>query len=149
MPKDGVGGLRVRTGCNYLLPYNAQSNGRASQAITQAGGLARFGANIVTLAPGAWSSHRHWHSAGDEMVIMRTGQAVMVEDDGHGLMCAGDVACFAANSGNGHHLRNRTSAACSFVANGTHDPEIDQCHYPDIDLHLDAAGFGRKTDAAR
>lgn len=144
MPKIDVDTLPVRTGSNYLPPYDTAAAGRAWQEI--GGGLTQFGANIVTLAPGAWSSQRHWHSAEDEMVIMLTGEAVLLEDDGGTVLIAGDIACFPANSGNGHHLQNQSNAPCSFVAIGTNHPDIDQCHYPDIDMHLDASGFRRKAE---
>ena len=29
-------------------------------------GLTQFGASVVTLTPGAWSSQRHWHERDDE-----------------------------------------------------------------------------------
>ena len=34
------------------------------------------------LKPGAWSSQRHWHNGEDEFLVMLSGEAVLVEDDG-------------------------------------------------------------------
>jgi len=97
--------------------------------------LSQFGANLVTLAPGAWSSQRHWHSAEDELVLIISGHLVLVEDDGETMMNPGDLATFKAGIANGHHLQNRSTAPALFLAIGTDRPEIDHCHYPDIDMH--------------
>jgi uncharacterized cupin superfamily protein len=113
--------------------------------VAAAGGLTQFGANLVTMAPGAWSSQRHWHSHEDEMVVMLAGEAVLVEEDGETIMKPGDIACFPAGAPNGHHLQNRSALPCQFLAIGTDRIDIDECHYPDIDMHLDPAGFRRKS----
>jgi uncharacterized cupin superfamily protein len=149
MPKIDQAALPVLTGSSYLPPHGDAVAGRVWQALGEPGGLTQFGANLVTLAPGAWSSQRHWHSDEDEMVVMLAGEAVLVEEDGEELMLPGDVACFPAGAANGHHLQNRSNRPCRFLAIGTNFPDSDQCHYPDIDMHLDAAGFRRKTEAER
>ena len=61
--------------------------------------------------------------------------------------CAGDVAAFPKNDGNGHVLQNRSDAPCVYVAVGR--PSASDCHYPDIDMHLfDGQGFRRKDGSA-
>lgn len=145
MPKIAVDALPVNTGSNYLPPYREAVAGRAWRAVAAAGGLTQFGANLVTMAPGAWSSQRHWHSHEDEMVVMLAGEAVLVEEDGETIMKPGDIACFPAGAPNGHHLQNRSALPCQFLAFGTDRIDIDECHYPDIDMHLDPAGFRRKS----
>ena len=59
-------------------------------------------------------------------------------------MRPGDVAAFPKGRANGHHLVNRSEADCVFVAVGK--MAGSDCHYPDIDLHLDAesGGYTRK-----
>ena len=52
-------------------------------------------------------------------------------------MRPGDIAAFPKGVANGHHLVNRSDAPCVFVAVGK--PSASHCHYPDIDMHLDAA----------
>ena len=47
-----------------------------------ASGIGSFGASHVVLKPGAWSSQRHWHDDEDEMLVMLSGEAVLVEDEG-------------------------------------------------------------------
>ncbi len=145
MPKIDPATLPRNEGSNYLPPYHEAVAGRAWQAVAAAGGLTQFGANLVTLAPGAWSSQRHWHSHEDEMVVMLDGEAVLVEENGETLLRAGDIACFPAGAANGHHLQNRSALPCRFLAIGTNHEQLDECHYPDIDMHLDRQGFRRKS----
>ncbi len=148
MPKLDLAALPVRTGSGYLLPYQEPVLARSWQAVAAAGGVTQFGANLVTLAPGAWSSQRHWHSHEDEMVVMLSGEAVLVEDGGETRLGPGDIACFPAGVPNGHHLQNRSALPCIFLAVGTDHVTVDECHYPDIDMHLDPAGFRRKSGPA-
>ena len=145
MPKLDLSALPVNTGSNYLPPFDGRVLARSWQAVAAAGGLCQFGANLVTLESGAWSSQRHWHSHEDEMLVVLAGQAVLVEDDGESLLKPGDIACFPAGVSNGHHLQNRSSKPCQFLAIGTDRVDVDECHYPDIDMHLDPSGFRRKS----
>ena len=145
MPKIDPDGLPENSRSGYLQPYRAAVEGRRWQSIAAAGGLSQFGANLVTLAPGAWSSQRHWHSAEDELVVLLSGTAVLVENDGETPMRPGDIASFKAGVPNGHHLQNRSMEAVVFLAIGTDRPSIDQCHYPDIDMFWsEASGFTTK-----
>jgi uncharacterized cupin superfamily protein len=97
------------------------------------------------LDPGGVSSQRHWHEGIDEFVVMLEGEAVLVEDEGETLLRPGDCAAFPKDVPNGHYLVNRSDAPCTFVAVGK--PSDTDCHYPDIDMHLDAArGFIRKSE---
>ena len=60
------------------------------------------------------------------------------------MLRAGDIAAFPKGVPNGHHLVNRSARPCVFVAIGK--AAASDCHYPDIDLHLDGASgaFVRK-----
>src|SRR5690606_17290274 len=82
-------------------------------------GISQFGASHVTLKPGAWSSQRHWHDEEDEMVVMLSGEAVLVEDGARTTLRAGDVCAFPKGVRNGHHLVNESEADCCFVAIGS------------------------------
>ncbi len=146
VPKIDPDTLPVISGSGYLPPYRDAVAGRSWRAVAAAGGLTQFGANLVTLAPGSWSSQRHWHSAEDEMVVMLAGEAVLVEDGGETLLHAGDIATFRAGDANGHHLQNRTAEPVIFVAIGTDRPAQDECHYPDIDMFWsERTGFTTKA----
>ncbi len=76
------------------------------------------------------------------MVIMLSGEAVLIEDEGETLMRPGDVAAFPKGVPNGHHLVNRSDQDCAFVAIGK--PPVGTCHYSDIDLVWDGPN-GRFT----
>jgi uncharacterized cupin superfamily protein len=91
----------------------------------------------VRLQPGGISSQRHWHEEEDEFVVMLSGEAVLVENDGETVMRAGDCAVFPKGVPNGHHLVNRSGEDCLFIAVGK--PAAGDCHYPDINLLLDGA----------
>ena len=79
---------------------------------------------------------------------MVDGEAVLVEDEGETILRTGDCAAFPKGVANGHHLVNRGSEPCSFVVVGR--AATSDCHYPDIDLHLDAVSgaFTRKDGSA-
>ena len=53
MPKLDLSTVPVKTGVIYPAPYDAQMAGRSSLRLGDAGGLTRFGANLVVLQPGA------------------------------------------------------------------------------------------------
>ena len=67
--------------------------------------------------------------------VMLDGEAVLVEEQSETVMRAGDCAAFPKGVPNGHQLVNRSDAPCTFVAIGR--IAMSDCHYPDIDLHLD------------
>jgi uncharacterized cupin superfamily protein len=136
-----------RTG--YPSPYSDKVQGRWYRRLAPASGLTDFGVSHVTLKPGAWSSQRHWHEGEDEFVVMLSGEAVLVDDDGEHVMRAGDCASFPKGDGNGHVLQNRGEADCVFIALGANGATAGKaesdCHYPDIDMHLPGGGnFVRK-----
>ncbi len=86
----------------------------------------------MTLKPGAWSSQRHWHDGEDEFLVMVSGEAVLVEDEGRTPLKPGDCAAFPAGVKNGHHLRNESDSDCVFVVVGA--GENTGGGYSDIDM---------------
>ena len=77
------------------------------------------------------------------MVVMLSGEAVLVEDGGETLMRAGDIATFPAGVGDGHHLLNRTDSDCVFVAIGAGERLLGG-EYPDIDMRFTVDGYEHK-----
>ena len=147
MPKLDLDAIAQTNATGYPPVYADVIKERWYRRLAPAAGLSDFGASHVELAPGAWSSQRHWHEGEDELVVMLAGEAVLVDDSGETVMRAGDVAAFPKNDGNGHVLQNRSDAPCTFVAIGR--PAETACHYPDIDLHLFAgAGGQRRKDGS-
>lgn len=142
MPKLDLDAIPQTNVTGYPAVYADVVKERWYRRLAPASGLSDFGASHVVLKPGAWSSQRHWHEGEDELVIMITGEAVLIDDNGEVPMRQGDIAAFPKNDGNGHVLVNRSNADCAFVAIGR--PSATDCHYPDIDMHLSAAK-GRQT----
>ena len=68
MPKIDIDRVAVLTGTGYPTPYRAAVQGRARQRLGDAGGLTQYGVNLMRLAPGAASAHRHWPAAEAEFV---------------------------------------------------------------------------------
>lgn len=116
MPKVDLDAITPSNGTGYPDPFHREVQGRWWKRIAKAAGLTEMGASHVTLEPGAWSSQRHWHDDEDEMVIMLTGRAVLVEDDGEHEVGPGDVLAWPKGIKNGHHLINRSDEPCTFVA---------------------------------
>lgn len=129
-----------RTG--YPPPHDQAVAGRWQQRLASALGLAHLGANRVALEPGAWSSQRHWHFTEDELVVMLSGEAVLVEDDGETVLRPGDICIWPAGAENGHCLQNRSDTECSFLAVSAGADTGGS--YPDIDMCWGPGGFTRK-----
>lgn len=146
MPKLDLDAIPQTNATGYPPEYADKVQGRWYRRLGPLGGLSEYGVSHVVLKPGAWSSQRHWHEGEDEFVVMLSGEAVLVDDDGEHVMRPGDCAAFPKGDGNGHVLQNRGDADCVFVAVGKKS-ESD-CHYPDIDMHLVAGQDFRRKDGA-
>lgn len=143
MPKLDLAAIPQTNATGYPPEFADKVQGRWYRRMAPASGITDFGYSHVTLKPGAWSAHRHWHGGEDEFVVMLSGEAVLIDDAGEHAMLPGDVAAFPKGDGNGHVLVNRSEADCVFIAVGR--PSETDCHYPDIDMHLFAGkGFRRK-----
>jgi len=143
MPKIDIAAVPERKGVGYPAPFAALSAGRIRQRLGDAGGLKDFGVNLMRLPPGNWSAQRHWHSHEDEFVYVLQGEVVLVEDGGETVLRAGDAAAFAKNSGNGHHLINRSDSTAVYLEVGSRQPE-DLTTCSDIDM-MSSNADGRFT----
>ncbi|MDQ3144583.1 MAG: cupin domain-containing protein [Pseudomonadota bacterium] len=137
MPKVDLAPIAETNRTWYPAPFDQQVAGRWYRRLAPAVGLTDFGASLVRLEPGAWSSQRHWHEGEDELLVMIEGEAVLVEDGGRTVLRAGDLAAWPKDVANGHHLINDSDTPCRFLVVGRHSGQ--DCHYPDIDLLADGA----------
>ena len=144
MPKIDLDAITPSNKTGYPDPFDRAVAGRWWRRLAPAGGLTELGASHVVLKPGAWSSQRHWHAGVDELLVMISGEAVLVEDDGETVLRAGDVAAWPKGATNGHCLQNRGEQDCSFVAISAGDSANDAGDYPDIDMRFGPVGFTRK-----
>lgn len=111
-------------------PREDGDTGGFLQLLSQGGGLTQFGVYADTLASGAYSSTRHWHSAEDEMVYILSGAATVIDDDGAHVVLPGDAACWRHGDANAHHLFNHSAQPCSYLIIGSR-AACDICTYPD------------------
>jgi len=136
MPKLDLDTIEQTNRTGYPAPFNAPMAKRHYRRLAEASGLTDFGVSHVVLEPGGISSQRHWHEGEDEFVVMIDGEAVLIENEGETLMKSGDCAAFLKGVANGHQLVNRSDRPCVFIAVGKQ--ATTDCHYPDIDVHLDS-----------
>lgn len=143
MPKVDLSAILQTNATGYPAPFDQPVKGRWYRRLAPATGLKHLGASHVVLKPGAWSSQRHWHDDEDELLVILSGQAVLVDDDGETPLSAGDVAAFPAADGNGHHLRNTSDQDCVFLVVSAGD-QLSGGSYSDIDMIFDEQGYYRR-----
>ena len=136
MPKIDLDSIAQTNLTGYPPPYDAPVKGRLYRRLGPAAGLVDFGVSHVTLKPGAWSGQRHWHEGEDEFLVLVSGSAVLIEDSGRTPLGPGDCVAYPKGVANGHHLVNESDGDCVFVVVGK--PSATDCHYPDIDMRLNA-----------
>jgi uncharacterized cupin superfamily protein len=144
MPKIDLDAIEQRNSTGYPPPYDQAVAGRWVRRLAAPAGLSVMGASHVVLKPGAWTSQRHWHAEADELLVMLTGEAVLVEDDGETVLRAGDIAAWPKGVRNGHTIQNRSDADCSLICISAGDAENDWGEYPDIDLKFAPEGYLHK-----
>src|SRR5215216_4932465 len=133
MPKIDLAAVPEHKGAGYPKPFDAPCASRTRRRLGDARGLQDFGVNLMTLPPGGWSSQRHWHSDEDEFVYVLEGELTLVEDDGKTPLTAGECAAFPKGTGNGHHLKNQSSAMAVYLEVGSRQPD-DLTTCSDIDM---------------
>lgn len=136
MPKIELATAPKRHGTGYPPPYDQPCRARRRWKLGDAAGLTQFGVNLLRLAPGTWSSQRHWHAEEDEFAYVLEGEVVLVDDSGEQVLRAGDCAGFKAGDANGHHLVNRSNREAVLLEVGSRRPENESVDYPDIDLQI-------------
>lgn len=142
--KIDLSAVPVETGTNYPAPFQSAVEGRSRQRVGNAAGLTNFGVNLTTLAPGAQSALRHWHTAQDEFVYVVQGALWLVTDDSEQMLSAGEMAGFAAGVANAHHLVNRSNCIATYLEIGDRTAP-DQVNYPDQDLQYVPNQAGRRV----
>ena len=83
MPKVDLDAIEQTNRTGYPPPFDREVAGRWQKPIGDKVSFAKLGARHATLEPGAWSSQRHWHDGEDELLVMLSGSAVLVEDEPH------------------------------------------------------------------
>ena len=124
-----------KRGSGYPEPFRSRMGERVKRRLGDACGLTKFGVNLVTLAPGAQSALRHWHTLDDEFVYVLSGEVVLATNDGDQVLRAGMAAGYPAGKKDAHHFINRSKKPAKYLEMGTNVPG-DTAFYPDDDLRL-------------
>lgn len=133
MPKIDLDALSPDTVSGYPPELTAKRGPKSRLRLGAAAGLTQFGVNLSTLPPGSMSALRHWHENEDEFVMVVSGRATLIDNDGAHEMGPGDCAGFAAGVPNGHHFVNRSDADVVILEVGTRSAD-ERGHYTDDDL---------------
>lgn len=147
MPKIDIDKATKHFGTRYPPPFDKPCRDRKRWALSDVAGLTQFGVNLMRLAPGVWTSQRHWHTAEDEFVFVVEGEVVLVTDEGETVLKAGDCAGFKAGEANGHHIKNHSGQEAVLLEIGTRAPETDEAFYSDIDMMVGPDGVYRHQDS--
>ena len=139
MPKIDLDSIPQTNATGYPSPFDKEVEGRWYRRLAPASGLTAFGASHVVLKPGAWSSQRHWHASEDELLVMVSGEAMLVEDEGRTILGPGDVCAWPMGIENGHHLINESEGDCVFVV--ISGGERSTGGYSHIDMTFTADGY--------
>jgi uncharacterized cupin superfamily protein len=132
-PVVAVADVPLNKSIIYPPHLKAPFEGRAKRRVGDAVGMKNFGFNITTLEPGAWSSHRHWHTRQDEMIYLLEGELTLVTDSGRSVIKPGTAVGFPANSGESHNLINSGTTTAVYIEVGDRLPG-DEVTYADVDL---------------
>ena len=142
MPKIDLSQIPETNRTGYPPPFDQAVAGRWYRRLAPATGLTEFGVSYVRLEPGAWSSQRHWHAGEDEFLVMLSGSAILIDDQGEHDLAPGDCVAFPKGEANGHHVVNRSNVDCTFLAMSGGADEGGA--YSDIDMLFTANGYTRK-----
>ena len=121
------------TPSNYPEEFAKQMLGREKRPLGSLFGIANFGVNLTTLAPGAVSALRHAHSRQDEFIYVLHGTPTLRTDAGDTLLEPGMCAGFASATGDAHQLLNLSDDVVTYLEVGDRSTG-DEVHYPDDDL---------------
>ena len=135
-------GVAPESGSGYPAPFKQRVGHAEWRALGDHFGLTQFGVSQDTLAPGALSSLRHWHSLSDEFILVTAGELVLRTDDGEFTLLPGMCMGFKAGDRNAHHLHNRSALPATFIVVGARVPG-DLPFYPDDDLAVMPTAKGR------
>jgi len=140
--------LTEKAGSAYPADLSKELEGRFRRGLGNPLGIRNFGVNLLRLAPGAWSSQRHWHTRQDELIYILEGEVVLITNAGEEKLRAGMVAGFPAGGANAHHLVNQGDRDALVLEVGDRT-QGDDVVYPDVDMtahmELPAYSFTKKN----
>ena len=133
----------------YPEPFATLVKHRTKRKLGDHFGLANFGVNLTTLAPGAISALKHHHGRQDEFVYVLSGTPTLRHGEEEYQMSPGECIGFKGGSGLAHQLLNHGEVDAVYLEVGDRLPG-DTVDYPDDDLALvqgaDGAWSARHKD---
>jgi uncharacterized cupin superfamily protein len=99
--------------------------------MAKAVGLTQFGVNRVTLAAGARTASRHWHTVEDEFVFVISGTPTLIDENGQHALESGSIVGFPAGVPNAHHVVNQSDKPAVLIVVGSRRPGEETITYPD------------------
>ena len=113
--------------------YQGSTDSYKQIKVGDLGELTQFGINKTILPVNSATSMRHWHENEDEFVIIISGSATLIDEDGEHEMSSGDCATFKAGDNNGHAILNKSNHDVVLLEIGTR-AQKDIVHYSGKDL---------------
>src|SRR5258708_13398823 len=86
MKKIDIASAPISTGSRYPTPFDVPCRNKTRHRLAVAAGLKQIGINLLELAPGAWSSQRHWHTQAEEFVYVVEGEVVLVPEGSEAVL---------------------------------------------------------------
>ena len=133
----------------YPEPFASLVKHRTRRKLGEHFGLANFGVNLTTLAPGAISALKHHHSKQDEFVYVISGTPTLRYGEDEYQMSPGECIGFKGGNGLAHQLLNYGVVDAVYLEVGDRLAG-DTVQYPDDDLALvqdaDGAWAARHKD---
>ncbi|MFM4997411.1 cupin domain-containing protein [Aeromonas sanarellii] len=119
----------------YPEPFATLVKHRTKRKLGDHFGLANFGVNLTTLAPGAISALKHHHGRQDEFVYVLSGMPTLHHGEEEYQLSPGECIGFKGGSGLAHQLLNHGEVDAVYLEVGDRLPG-DTVEYPDDDLAL-------------
>ncbi len=92
-------------------------------------GADKLGYQLVRIAPhGTWCP-LHWHTAEEELYVVRSGTVTLSSPRGVETLRAGDCVAFPARAAGAHRVDNPSDEPCEILMIANVDP-ADVCYYP-------------------
>ena len=119
----------------YPEPFASLVKHRTRRRLGEHFGLANFGVNLTTLAPGAISALKHHHSRQDEFIYVLSGTPTLRYGEDEYLMASGECIGFKGGNGLAHQLLNAGEVDAVYLELGDRLAG-DTVQYPDDVLAL-------------
>ena len=113
--------------------YNGITDEYKQIKIGDLGGLTQYGVNKAVQPPNAATAMRHRHENEDEFIIILSGKALLLDNEGEHEITTGDIVTFKAGDDNGHAIINKSDKPVELLEVGARSTK-ETVHYSDKNL---------------